>query len=277
MRGGCVINPTDIQVRLNDRSAGLADKVGRDLTPYTVALLAVFGYGENETLFLRGSGSLVSVGDTHYVLTAFHVWESFDGAVGLGLTLDKEDVDHRFFIDMKLIVPIGPKQLSNWNAPRGPDMVLLKIPPQYLDSLKSAKRFYPLTAHMPELPNVDSLDVWIVIGSPGEQSQKLPKHVSLTINSIFATVRSHDTVEGLDYMDLNMDTTFPGIPRNFSGVSGGGLWIVSIYGTRGGELQWTPNLVGMACWGQLPGSTTTNNIVRCLGAKSIRSLISYIE
>lgn len=212
----------------------------------------------------------MTVGDAAYILTAFHVWEMFEGALGIGLTLDKEEVDHRFFMAVKSILPFGPAQVSNWNAPRGPDMRLLKIPPEHADKLKMAKRFYPLTADIPEPPNVSSLELSILIGSPAEQSERLPKHASLTMNAIYATIRSRDTHEGLDYLDLDMDITFPGIPRRFFGVSGGGFWDVSIYGADNGEVQWNPRLMGMACW--QPGKT----LVRCLGAKSIRTLISYV-
>jgi hypothetical protein len=49
-----VINPYEIQNRLFDASSGLADKIGRDIGSYTVALLSVTGSGEEEVLrFLR--------------------------------------------------------------------------------------------------------------------------------------------------------------------------------------------------------------------------------
>ena len=270
------MDPIAIQTRLHDPSSGLAEQIGREVGQYTVALLSVSGKGENEKLHFCGSGSLVSLGDAAYIMTAYHVWKMFDATVGIGLTLNEEDVDHRFFIDIKLVVPFGPKQLPDWDNPRGPDMVLLRIPPQYLDKLKEVKRFYPLTTDVPNPPNVDSLDVWILIGSPSEQGKILPKHASLTINAIYATIRSISTHEGLDYVDLDMDTTFSGIPRQFFGMSGGGFWSVSIFGSSESEIQWKSDLVGMAAW-QLPTSVKGIAVVRCLGAKSIRSLITYVR
>ena len=91
------------------------------------------------------------------------------------------------------------------------------------------------------------------------------------MNAILATIRSSYTHDGLDYVDLKMDATFPGIPKWFFGVSGGGFWNVVIYGSDDEELYWTSTLVGMACW--QPETT----LVRCLGAKSIRTLISYVS
>jgi hypothetical protein len=269
-----MIDPIAIQKQLNDPSSDLAEKIGRDIGQYAVALLSVSGKGENEELRFCGSGSLVSVGDEAYILTAYHVWKKFEDTVGIGLTLNEEDVDHRFFMDLKLVMGFGPKQLLEWENPRGPDMVLLRIPPQYLGKLKEVKRFYPLTADVPKPPNVDSVDVWILIGSPGEQNKILPKHASLTINAIYATIRSECTQEDLDYVDLDMDTAFPGIPQRFVGMSGSGFWIISLFDSGESGIQWVADLVGMASW-ELPPLVKGTGRVRCLGAKSIRSLISY--
>ena len=269
-------DPITIQAQLNDPSSGLAGKVGRDIGQYTVALLSVSGHGENETLHFRGSGTLVRVTDQAYILTAYHVWEEIKAAVGIGLTLNEEDVDHRFFMDVKLVAAFGPQKLPDWDIPRGPDMVLLRIPPQYLSKLQEVKKFYSLTADVPELSKVNSLDVWILIGSPGEQGTMLPKHASLTINAIYAAIRSESTHEELDYFDLDMDTTFPGIPKKFNGMSGGGFWIVSLFESSEGGVQWEAQLVGMASWQLFPAPSGTAK-VRCLGAKSIRSLISYLQ
>ena len=264
-----MIDPYEIQARLFDASSGLADRIGRDIGSYTVALLSVTGSGEEEVLRFCGSGSLVSVGDSVYILTAAHVWDMFENAVGIGLTLDKEAVDHRFFMPVKSIIAFGPKDVPSW-GPWGPDMRLLRIPPEYADKLKKVKKVYALTTEIPEPPNVNSLEVWLLIGLPTEQSTRTPKHASLTMNAIFATIRSNYSHAGLDYVDLKMDVTFPGIPKQFFGVSGGGFWHVLIYSCDDGELCWILTLVGMACWQPETG------LVRCLGAKSIRTLISDV-
>jgi hypothetical protein len=232
-----MIDPLAIQAQLNDLSSGLAERIGRDIGQYTVALLSVSVRGENEELRFRGSGSLVCVGGAAYVMTACRAWEKFQGTVGIGLTLNKEDVDLRFFMDVSLVTPFGPAQRSGRDNPRGPDMVLLKIPVQHLDRLKEVKTFYPLTTEVPKPPNIDSLDIWILIGSPSEQGKLLPKHASLTINAIHATIRSKSTHEELDYLDLDMDATFPGIPQRFNGMSGGGFWTVAIFGSNVSVVQ----------------------------------------
>jgi len=64
-------------------------------------------------------------------------------------------------------------------------MRLLRVPPEYADKLKEVKRFYTLTPEIPAPRNVNSLEVWLLIGSPAEQSKRSPKHASLTMNAIF--------------------------------------------------------------------------------------------
>ncbi len=265
------MDPREIQKQLLDPSSGLVDKIGRDIGSYSSALLSVTGSGPKEILHRRGSGSLVSIGDFEYILTANHVWQSFEKAAGLGLTLDKEDVDHKFFLPVSEIIPFGPKAVPSW-GPWGPDMQLLRLPRKYALELRKVKRFYSLTAEIPELPNIDSLEVSVLIGAPDEQGKREPQHASLTINAMFPTIRSRYMHDGLNYVDLELPTTFPGIPTEFTGVSGGGFWDVLIYGTDSGETNWSLRLMGMACW-QLE---IVNDVrgVRCLGAKSIRSLIA---
>jgi hypothetical protein len=113
----------------------------------------------------------VSIGDWTYILTAAHVWEMFENALGIGLKLDKEDVNHRFFMPVKSIMAFGPKDVPSW-GPWGPDMRLLRIPLEYADELRKVKKFYALTAEILEPPNVNSLEAWLLIGSPTETEHK---------------------------------------------------------------------------------------------------------
>jgi hypothetical protein len=264
----------EIQTALYDKTAGLAARIVRDIGSYTVALLSVTGSGRDEVLGFKGSGTLVSIGDSLYVLTAAHVWELFADAVGIGLTLDEEHVDHRFFIDIREIVPFGPKDTALW-GPQGLDLRFLKIPPQPAAELRNVKKVYALTAEIPELPKVSSLGVWVLLGSPYEQSTITSKHASLTMNGFFATIKSEFVLNGHDYFELEMNPSHPGIPRRFYGVSGGGFWNVEMYWSASGEIQWFLTLVGMACWQLIVASDP--QIVRCLGAKSIRSLVPQLS
>jgi len=170
-------------------------------------------------------------------------------------------------------MPFGPKEVPSW-GPWGPDMQLLRLPKKYVLELKKRKKFYSLTAEIPELPNIDSLEVSVLIGAPDEQGTREPQRASLTINAMFPTIRDRYTNDGLDYVDLELPVAFPGIPTEFFGVSGGGFWDVLLYGDSG-RISWSLRLMGMACW-QLEIINGMRG-VRCLGARSIRTLIQALQ
>ncbi|MHB8500712.1 MAG: hypothetical protein ACYDCG_12000 [Candidatus Acidiferrales bacterium] len=130
-----MIDPLAIQDQLYDSSSGLADRIGRDIGSYSTALLSVTGAGEKEVLRLCGSGSLVSIENEVFILTATHVWNMMKNSAGVGLRLDEKDVDHKFFIPIGAITTYGPELVSE-RDPWGPDMQLLKIPSDYAARLR---------------------------------------------------------------------------------------------------------------------------------------------
>ncbi len=75
-----------------------------------------------------------------------------------------------------------------------------------------------------------------------------------------------------DYIDFDVDVSFPGIPRNFGGVSGGGLWKVLIYRSASpGEIDWLRVLEGVAF--HQSDLANGHRIIRCHGEQSIRATI----
>src|ERR1700686_4381578 len=74
------------------------ERVGRAVGIFAVALFAVSGTEEKGSFELAGTGTLVAVKDSFYLLTAAHVWHKhLKNSDGVGLAL-KEGVDHRFFM-----------------------------------------------------------------------------------------------------------------------------------------------------------------------------------
>ena len=96
------------------------------------------------SLQLAGSGTLVQVGDSLYVLTAAHVWEEvLKSASKIGTTLP-EDLNHRFLMDIDPIVPVGAPKLPKWTE-WGPDIIFLRIPPECVGAIKPFRVFYNLS------------------------------------------------------------------------------------------------------------------------------------
>jgi hypothetical protein len=77
----------------------LRQRIVRNLGSSSVAMLALYDNG----LKFVGSGSLVFVGGSHYILTAAHVWDALQSAPSLGITVS-DNIDHKFPIPIPAIV-----------------------------------------------------------------------------------------------------------------------------------------------------------------------------
>ena len=78
-----------------------------------------------------------------------------------------------------------------------------------------------------------------------------------------------------DYVDLKEDTTFPGVPKDFGGVSGGGLWRVQVFGSPGNaEIRRKWSLEGVAFY-QLKISDS-QMVIRCHGQDNIRAAMKVV-
>jgi hypothetical protein len=82
-------------------------------------------------------------------------------------------------------------------------------------------------------------------------------------------VRSRYTSRGeYDYFDVGVDTSDPGMPKTFGGVSGGGLWKVRAYcSCSAGRIDWVRSLEGVAFY-ELDADND-RRIIRCHGLKSV--------
>jgi hypothetical protein len=265
----------EVEARLRDETSGLREAIVRSIGAFTVALFGVFGSGESERLELGGTGTLVTVGNSSYVLTAAHVWEWFvnNGAKGIGLTL-KENEDHRFVLNAETIVASGPAKVGDWNE-WGPDLTFLRIPPEFVGRIMVYKAFQNLTMNKSGPPNVDLLEMWVLMGAPAVQAVFTQRHADLAINGFFSDVSKRQRRGDFDYVDLDMDVSFPGVPGTFGGVSGGGFWSVIAFGLPDGKVDWYLTLVGVAFY----QFDLENNkrVVRCHGQESIRTSILSVE
>lgn len=116
----------------------------RETYASTVALFAVTGHEQAESLQLAGSGILVQIGSSSYILTAAHVWEEvLKSAAKIGVTLP-EGLNHRFLMDIDTIVPAGPLKPPAWTE-WGPDIVFLRIPAEHVGAIKPFRVFYDLS------------------------------------------------------------------------------------------------------------------------------------
>lgn len=259
-----------IEAVLRDESSGLQDRIARDLGNFTVALFGVFESTNGERLQLAGTGTLVSVGGSHYILTARHVWEEIlEKARAVGITL-KENADHQYLMGTKEIVPFGPPKPSAWNE-WGPDLAFLRVPHERVGDIEVYRAFYNLTKPRQSTVDVDHIETRVLMGTPEALGKFTQTHADLQINGLFAQVEPRkETREDFDYLDFDVDVSFPGLPNHFGGVSGGGLWKVLVHCSASkSEIEWLRILEGVA----FHQSALANNqrIIRCHGPQSIQA------
>ena len=131
-------------------SEELRQKIVRNLGSSTVALFADVKRNGETRHQLVGSGSLVLVGSSHYILTAAHVWQVIQSAPKLGYILT-DSIRHKPQIDVNAIVATTfTPEAEEW----GPDLALLRIPPVLVGGIEAYKVFDDMKAPKSPMRNL---------------------------------------------------------------------------------------------------------------------------
>lgn len=250
-------------------SSGLFDSIVTSVRHYTVGFIGLPDSPVSGSPKPRGTATLVRVGTGHYFLTAEHVWTELQKFKRIGVTL-VPNIDQSFFISVADLIPTGPRRPKNEES--GPDIVLLKIPPDKLGELSARKSFYPLdrTEPKPGMPQ-QCVVVRVLLGSPLELAELVtPVNLDLTIQAIMADPNPRPRIRGrFDYFDSREIAARYGFPSNYSGFSGGGAWSIYVFDDpKTGKRDWKFELEGVA-FCQFPIKNGHRRI-RCHGRRSLR-------
>ncbi len=258
---------------LDELPQQVCEGIVRDIGNFAVAIFGISKIRNIETLTFCGSGTLVSSGKDYYVLTAAHVWtKKIHSSEQMALTL-LEGGFHSFRIDTRAVVVdaiLGPGEPEEW----GPDFCFLRIPDTLVGTIKVYRSFYNLDKRR-NVALGSVVDVrngpWVLMGSPEELGKFTNQQAEFEFPGWFSNVQQVHHRGNLDYLDVGVNTSLPGIPSSFGGVSGAGLWQVPI--TRSattGEFSWVSrdvSLEGVAFY-QSPVAEG-RRIIRCHGRHSI--------
>lgn len=249
-------------------------KIVRDTGMCSVCLFAESKTKNGVRLDFTGSGTLVSVESSHFILTARHVWdEILKSASRLGITLRIKD-DHSFFIDTMAIIPFGPPGLEKWSE-SGPDIILLRIPDIHVGTIKAFRVFYNLTIPESSAPRADYLETWFLMGAPGCLGEYTQTHASIQNRGQEVVVKSTFENLNFDYLDVMVKVSDLPRTKTLGGVSGGGLWKVLLFDSPSdGGIESIAILRGIA-FCEFP-LLNDNRVVRCHGIESIRSIAREI-
>jgi hypothetical protein len=225
----------------------------------------------HEQLHLSGSGTLVYCKGSYFILTARHVWEDLcKHSSKLGITL-MTSVDHRFWMEIDTISSFGPAAPDK-SGELGPDIVMLRIPDIHVNAIKAYGRaFYDLDAGAPHVSNPEYFEMWMLVGVPACLGTFSNNYARIQIRGWHVGVQDPQTIGEFDYCDALANVSDLPSEKSVGGVSGGGLWRVSMFDSPSGEsVQSVAILDGLAFW-QFPLEGETR-IVRCHGIDTIKAV-----
>jgi hypothetical protein len=262
------------EIPIKDIPQNVLDDVILLLKNYLVAVYIVLPEKQQPRPRPIGSGTLVEIEGTHYILTAAHVWHKAKEAKNIGLVLTDHQSSFMVLRDGISAREVWGGTIQEW----GPDIALLKLAPSDVATIKAHKSFLNLAQQKEVLaacPPVIEKGLWAVTGMVGKFTEFYTDTEAKTVachihgEAFISAVQRRHEHNGYDYFDLGADLELPGAPSSFVGVSGGGLWQVKLSMTESGTISWDEkrHFRGVAFW----ESKESDNhlIIRCHGPKSI--------
>jgi hypothetical protein len=154
--------------------------------------------------------------------------------------------------------------------------VLLTVPCEYVSEISAHKTFYDEVVDGRCAPeNCEAIGIRSLVGTPAELGTFEPMHADLQICNFWVDANAPFTSRNeYDFVEFKFDLNMPGNPKDYGGVSGGGLWEITLYFSSEtiAQLDWARQFRGVAFW-QLP-IVASHRTVRCHGPKSLAMLKS---
>ncbi len=130
-----------MKMKLKDIPDDVLDEVALQLKNYLVPICGLSPQSNDHPFRFTGSGTLVRIDNSHYVLTAAHVWTETQSMDEIGLILT--DHPSQFKIPKAVRVKLAwDGKISEW----GPDLALLELPSSVVQTIEAHKSFLNLGA-----------------------------------------------------------------------------------------------------------------------------------
>ncbi|TAK06472.1 hypothetical protein EPO44_05370 [bacterium] len=256
----------------------LIESVGHVLYDYSLGFVRIEDTPDGEDAVLVGSGTLITLQNKYAVLTAHHVVKALPRKDRLGLILSSKL--------NATTVPVGGLhylEIARGSVDsEGPDLGAVVLPSPIVGSLTAKKSFYNLDLRREQLlnrkPEINN-GVWFVYGFVEEWTVEekgvggYERAKGFNALAGMGGVNSSYTVGNYDYFIFPV--SYGGrseAPRNFGGMSGGGLWQVTLEKDSHGELtRQTPLLSGIVFYqGPIKANQST---LSCHGRRSVYEVV----
>jgi len=220
-------------------------ELGRDIWNYTIGFLVVKNHEGQIEAILKGSGVLIMVGDSYGILTAQHVIRNLPNNGKLGLILSQKNetsnIDIAYLTKIEIGIPERGKEK------KGPDIGVIKLTAKTASEIGSVKSFYNLfkRTHVFESNDLREKEgPWYAQGFVEELTQEdVEKGNKNIVNSYcqygaIGGIEDYVVRDNYDYFKFPIESSEKeSDPYNFGGISGGGLWQVTLKKNEAGEYE----------------------------------------
>jgi hypothetical protein len=214
-------------------ASGIFAETNERVTDFSIGFVKI--KGEEDDALPAGSGTLVTAGGRHAILTADHVLDALPNKGEFGLILPTAQPQpqlHRFRLEVNNVEKIRVAKASCTKD--GPDLGLVLLAGPDVSRLGAKKSFFNLDKRrdrMLSTPPKIELGGWFLVGVAGEWTTDLPLERGLTRIKGFrglcgaGVVSSERKTDEHDYLNFETkyDEGYQG-PESYQGFSGGGLW-----------------------------------------------------
>jgi len=213
-----------------DLPSQIQQEIKEEIKPYTVGLIGLKVENGAPRVQLLGSGTLIHNEERYGILTANHVVKRVKKYEKIGLNL--VEYAHKYTIDVKILklITVGA---SADNTLR-PDIAVIEIPVNKVAEIKAKKSFWNLKKFRQQIisqPVQSDKGVWALAGSPDERTTQVYTNKHFAETKVFCMLVGFVGVgkewsdESFDYIEALVSyKDNGGVPSDFGGVSGGGLW-----------------------------------------------------
>jgi hypothetical protein len=274
-------------VKSEDVPREIWDAARREAQRYSVGILAIIEIKNGEKLQLVGTGTLIKYKTTIGILTAKHVVQGklFQQCTSMGLVFEKT---RRFTISKS---EFRVKYIDNL------DVALIIIYSINTESISAIQSFINIDEYYSKRNEIDFVEnKWFVLlfGFPEEKQQTIVPFLGFTASlrflglSYFSIICGTESLNKHDVLLVIIDfSNQHGIvasenysveeilPRDFGGVSGGGLWKVILTIDQNGEMKYTKLLFEGVAFFQT-GIADNRCQIKCTSVRSIWSDIIKI-
>ena len=273
-------------VRLADTPDALLKEITARLHSYSTALfrLETDPNGQEQATHI-GAGTFVTIEGADGILTATHVSDKLFPGSQLALLAAREGQAHNFRIDRSnlTITPVAKRLTDDF----GPDASFVGLSDwDDVGTIKASRAFHPLDSDREEIlerpPSRDS-GIWFICGTPEERvaidewETGFDQVITLESYCGGGGIDSEFESQGIDYMEFPIIDEGTDPVTDFSGMSGGALWQVTVREADDGSLASSRFLLFGVIFFQDTRSDGTHYL-RCHGAQTIyRHLLAAVS